>query len=61
VNAQIPIAADFAHHTVDLSVVPFADDGTVDTVALFQPGLRQVNFFSITLQAERVILDPTIS
>jgi len=58
VNADIPIAGGWANHTVDISTVPPADG--VHTWANLRPGLHAVNFNSITLQAERVILDPTI-
>jgi hypothetical protein len=43
---------------VDISTVPPADG--VHTWANLRPGLHTVDFNSITLQAERVILDPTI-
>ena len=58
VNADIPIAGGWANHTVDISTVPPADG--VHTWANLRPGLHRVDFNSITLQAERVILDPTI-
>lgn len=58
VNAEIPIAGGWANHTVDISTVPPADG--VHTWANLGPGLHSVDFNSITLQAERVILDPTI-
>jgi len=58
VNADIPIAGGWANHTVDISTVPPADG--VHTWVILRPGLHAVNFNSITLQAERVILDPTI-
>jgi hypothetical protein len=58
VKAEIPIAGGWAHHTVDISTAPSSDG--VHTWAILGPGLHTVDFFSITLQAERVILDPTI-
>jgi hypothetical protein len=58
VNAVIPVAGGWANHTVDISTVPPADG--VHTWANLGPGLHSMNFNSITLQAERVILDPTI-
>jgi hypothetical protein len=58
VNADIPITGGWANHTVDISTVPPADG--VHTWANLRPGLHTVDFNSITLQAERVILDPTI-
>jgi len=58
VNAEIPIAGGWANHTVDISTVPPADG--VHTWANLGPGLHTMDFNSITLQAERVILDPTI-
>ena len=58
VNADIPIAGGWANHTVDISTVPPA--AGVQAWANLRPGLHTVNFTSITLQAQRVILDPTI-
>jgi hypothetical protein len=54
-NGRIPIAGGYAQHTVDLSFAP-SPGSPVEIFAFLEPGLHQVVFYSITLQAERVIV-----
>jgi hypothetical protein len=54
-NGRIPIAGNYAQHTVDLSFAP-SPGSPVEIFAFLEPGLHQVVFYSITLQAERVII-----
>ena len=54
-TGRIPIAGNYAEHTVDLSFAPFPGS-PVEIFVFLEPGLHQVVFYSITLQAERVII-----
>ena len=57
-TGRIPIAGNYAEHTVDLAFAP-SPGSPVEIFVFLEPGLSLVVFYSITLQAERVILDPT--
>jgi hypothetical protein len=57
-SGLIPVTDSYADHTVDLSFAPFPGF-PVEVFAFLRAGLHQVVFRSITLRAERVVVDPT--
>lgn len=57
-SGLIPVTDSYADHTVDLSFAPFPGY-PVEVFAFLRAGLHQVVFRSITLRAERVVVDPT--